>query len=211
MKYPLVVLMGAAALAFAGLAQAHETPRPVVNGGAFLGLQLGTTAWSSGDNYDDSENHRSYAGRLGYRWSINPGNAIGLEVSYADFGRMTASGSITVPGGYAGRRTLYYTGRLDATAAMLGVNYELTFGGGRGFFDVRLGTMRLQLDATVTGGLYGSVSDSETDNGAYLGVGVGYYVTPGVGLGLNYDFHQATVQGEDANLASLSVGVVFRF
>lgn len=210
MKRTLLALVGAAALASAGLAQANETPKPPATGAGFVGLQLGNTAWSTNDNFDDSDSDTSYAARGGYRWNVGAGNAIGIEAGYADFGRVNRYGSIVVPGAYA-NIMVNYTGHVDATAVLLGANYQLTFGGGKGFFDARLGAMRLTLKATANAAGYGSATDSETDSGAYVGVGVGYYFTPHFGLGLNYDFHRATVQDNDANFASSSVGAVFRF
>ncbi|HET6655295.1 MAG TPA: outer membrane beta-barrel protein [Gammaproteobacteria bacterium] len=204
---PFLIAFALAAICTAPLAQAAAPD----NGGFFVTAKIGKTAWSLNDQYSDNQKATTYGAQAGYRWSINDANAIGFDVGYIDFGDIDDA-----DGG------LFAT--FSGSAMTAGANYQFTFAESW-YLQARAGYMKLTLDSNVTlpginlqigpfsSNLGLSVSyESDEFDGIYLGVGIGHYFTPGFGLSLNYDYHQADdVYNETLNLATFTVAAEFRF
>lgn len=208
-KMTIPLALAFVAICAAPLAQAAAAADS--DDGFFLTAKVGSTAWSLNDQYSDNQKATTYGAQGGYRWSINDANAVGFDVGYIDFGDIDDAG-----GG------MFAT--LSGSALTAGVNYQLTFGNAW-YLEARTGYMKLTLKSSITlPGVSIQIGPISTDlglgfnynsdefDGAYLGVGVGHWLTPSFGLSVNYDYHRADdVYGESLNLATFSVAAEFLF
>jgi OOP family OmpA-OmpF porin len=120
------------------------------------------------------------------------------ELGYIDFGKAKA----TLLGDSA-RSTV------RAGGVMLGLAYQVPFGE-KWFGNVRLGAINMETKLRVSGPL-GTISDSETNVKAYLGLGFGYSFNPNLKIVGDADFSRAEYDEDEASVRSLSVGVRYDF
>jgi outer membrane autotransporter protein len=140
--------------------------------------------------------------RVGYAWNLSPSTAtLGVEAGYVDLGRASGT-AVTTSGDFD------FSTRLGGP--LLGVNYKYTLNN-KIYFEGRGGWFRSKFDANAPA--FGSKSFS--GNGTYVGLGVGYDITPHFSLGVNFDeYHgRATVFGVRAKegVSSLSGFAEYRF
>jgi hypothetical protein len=138
------------------------------------------------DNTDTSE-----AIRAGYSWQSYKVD-FGVEGGYVDLGRATGEA-------YG----VKYSARGKGPLAGLNLKYKFE---SKVFISARGGYFRSTLDEHVKG--YGS--DSFHGNGAYVGAGVGYDITPHFSLGLSFDDYHGRVSF-DGDKASDDIGVYSGF
>lgn len=145
---------------------------------------------SGADKCDDSSTSFKVVG--GYELIEN----LYGELGYADFGEAKASAP--------GIKTTF-----RASGVMLGLAYQVPFNQ-NWFGNVRLGA--INMEAKGHADLLGvKVSDSESNVKAYFGLGVGYAFTKNLKMVGEADFSRAELEGDEASVRSLSVGVRYDF
>lgn len=118
------------------------------------------------------------------------------ELGYIDFGKAKAS--------LAGVKS---TAR--ASGVMLGLAYQVPFGE-NWFGNVRLGAVNMETKLRASA-LGTSVSDSETNVKAYVGLGFGYSFNKNLKVVGDADFSRAEYNDDEASVRSLSVGLRYDF
>ncbi len=124
----------------------------------------------------DHKSSEAYALNTGYRWAITPMFDLGLEGGYTTLGHGALGGALG-------------TTRLKLRGWTLGGNAKFNFGE-QFYATARFGNFhsRTGVSETDSGNktVYGS-----SDNGWYGGIGVGYNVLPGLGVGVSYDTYHS--------------------
>ncbi|HUH55257.1 MAG TPA: porin family protein [Rhodanobacter sp.] len=191
----------ALALATAGLVAvpaAFAQSAPTQNGGWFVNGNVGQTSINHGP-YDD--NDTGYAINGGYRWSVNPSVALGVEVGYNDLGNIHAKNVFN-------DNPVVEDGKSQLHGWTAGVN---------GHFNV---TPNWYVSART--GIYGwkghGLSNNENpirkgldDTSWYAGAGFGYDFNNNVSVGLNYDYYDAKKDRVDLSTDMVSVSAEYRF
>lgn len=118
------------------------------------------------------------------------------ELGYIDFGKARASAG--------GVKSTVRAGGL-----LLGLAYQVPFGE-NWFGNVRLGAVNMETKLRASA-LGASVSDSETNVKAYVGLGFGYSFNQNLKLVGDADFSRAEYDDDEASVRSLSVGVRYDF
>lgn len=199
MKKTLIALaLGTAALA-AVPAFAQSTPDN--NSGWFVGGNIGRVSLSNSTYY--SGHDTAYAIDGGYRWSVAPNVALGVEAGYNDLGNIKLGNAFT------GRPIVAYPSndsRLHGWTFGVNGHFNIT---PNWYVSARTGLYQwrghgLSNDSNP---LYRNVSKTDF----YGGAGFGYDFSNHFSLGLDYDYYGA--KKDRVNLSSdvVSVSAEYRF
>ncbi len=144
-------------------------------------------------NGEPFDSDTGYAIDGGYRWAVGGSAAIGVEAGYADLGNFAAK------------------------LAVSGVNFDVhgpTIGADARFniapdwhFDARTGYMRADFNAHANFGL----SQKETLDAWYAGLGFGYDFSNHLSVNIAYDYYRASEHGFSRSPSLFSVGAEYRF
>ncbi|KGI78485.1 porin family protein [Oleiagrimonas soli] len=190
------------ALAFvtAGMAAvpAFAQTAPTDNSGWFVGAKVGQANLNKG-NYDGSDT--GYAINGGYRWSVTPNTALGLEAGYNDLGNIKLKNAfnsnpvVSDPKSKLHGWTFGANGKFNFTP-----NWYAT---------ARAGIYQWKGHGISNdqNPLYRSLDKTDW----YGGVGFGYDFTNNFSLGLNYDYYQAKKDHLNLSTNLVSVGAEYRF
>jgi OOP family OmpA-OmpF porin/outer membrane immunogenic protein len=191
----------AIALASAGLlaapAVSQATDANGGNGGFFVNGNVGQSNLDKGA-YND--NDTGYDVNLGYRWSLNPNVALGVEGGYVDLGKFDPKSGVATPG--------LPSASVKGWTAGVNGHFNLTpqwyVSGRAGLFraDVKGG----YLDATPA-----PILVDDTSNKFYAGAGVGYDFSNNFSVGVNYDYYKANSNGLNLEPSLVSVSAEVRF
>jgi OOP family OmpA-OmpF porin/outer membrane immunogenic protein len=171
---------------------------PTDNGGWFINGNVGRTSINKGP-YDGHDT--GYGLNAGYRWSVNPSVALGVEAGYNDLGNIHAKNI------FNGDRVVDRT-KTQLHGWTAGVN---------GHFNV---SPNWYISART--GIYGwkghglSNDDLPTrhnldDTSWYAGAGFGYDFNSNFSVGLNYDYYDAKKRHVDLSTDMVSVSAEYRF
>lgn len=191
----------ALALASAGLMAvpaAFAQNAPSDNSGWFVNGNAGRTSINKGP-YDGHDT--GYGINGGYRWSVAPSAAIGVEVGYNDLGNIHVKNAFN-------SNDVVDQGKSQLHGWTAGVN---------GHFNL---TPNWYLSGRT--GLYawkghGLSNDSNPvregldETSWYAGAGVGYDFSNNVSLGINYDYYDAKKSNIDLSTDMVSVSAEYRF
>ena len=176
------------------LAAASTGAMATDQGAIFINGNLGQSTYH--DSGFNRNTDTSASLRAGYSWQSYLVD-FGVEAGYVDLGQ--ASADVALPS--FGNRTFTAHGK----GPLLGANIRYKFRN-RMFVSARGGWFRSTLDASVSG----IGSQSYRGNGAYVGVGVGYDITPQFSLGVGFDDYHGRVSVNGTRLSE-SVGVYAGF
>ncbi|TCV95790.1 OOP family OmpA-OmpF porin/outer membrane immunogenic protein [Luteibacter rhizovicinus] len=170
------------------------------NGGWFVNGNVGRTSIDKGP-YDGHDT--GYGINGGYRWTVTPSVALGVEAGYNDLGNINAKNI------FNGDRVVD-RGKSQLHGWTAGVN---------GHFNIDP-----KWYISARGGIYdwkGHGMESGSDNNIvrrgidktswYAGAGVGYDFTNNVSLGINYDYYNAKKNNVDLSTDMVSVSAEYRF
>ncbi|MBX3696184.1 MAG: porin family protein [Dokdonella sp.] len=193
----LVIAVAAAGLATLPLASHAADDK----GGFFVNGSIGQSDLSKGV-YDDTDT--AYGLNLGYRWSVAPNFAIGVEGGYTDLGKWSPKSSAVaaLPEG-----SFLLDSELKGWTA--GVNAHLNLGD-NWYLSGRTGLFRADIKGDyLAAGVPVGVDDTSTK--WYAGAGVGYDFSDRFGVGINYDYYKADKNGLKLDPGMLSVSAEARF
>ncbi|HNR91197.1 MAG TPA: outer membrane beta-barrel protein [Dokdonella sp.] len=167
-------------------------------GGFFLNGSVGQANVDDG-LYDDDDT--AFGANFGYRWSVGPGAAFGIEGGYQNLGEWSPKAS-RVPSG-----TL--AGKAEVKGWTAGVNGHFNVSD-NWYISGRAGLFR----ADVTGdylaaGVPAYVND--TSNKWYAGAGFGYDFSNNLSVGLAWDHYEVDRKNLDLNTDVISVTGEVRF
>lgn len=165
----------------------------------YVGGSFGRGAHNiSEDDYgsvDDSDTGYKLYG--GYRFS----KELAIEVNYFDFGE--ASGKFNIGANV-------YADKFETSAFGVGVAYSGTIGpdwsltARLGLASVKTKVARSLLGVKVAGASDDSIKP-------YVGLGVGYSITPQLSVQGSWDFTQGEVEGEKGGVNLLAIGLAYSF
>ncbi len=195
MKKTLIALAFAAAGLVAIPAFAQSAP---TNGGFFVNGNVGRTSIDNGP-YDGHDT--GYAINGGYRWSLNPNVALGVEGGYNDLGNIHVKNLFN-------SNDVIQKGKSQLHGWTAGVN---------GHFNITPNWY-----VSGRGGIYswsghGTSNDANPvrkgldDTSWYAGVGAGYDFTNNVSVGINYDYYDAKKHNIDLSTDMVSLSAEYRF
>lgn len=169
--------------------------------GLFINGNIGRSDLDK-NNYDDSDT--AYSANIGYRWSVAPNVALGVEGGYVDLGKFSPSGRVAsqiAPG------ARFRDAELKGWTA--GVNGKFNLND-NWYVTARGGVFRA--DATGDRLVAGApVRADDKGNDWYAGAGFGYDVSRAVSVGLNYDHYNSDHSGLALKPGLVSVGAEVRF
>lgn len=189
------------AITAAGLTALPVTSHAQDKAGFFINGNVGQSDVSKG-LYDDTDT--GYGINAGYRWSVAPNFALGVEGGYTDLGKWSPkpSGGAAVPPG-----VVYTDGKLSGWTA--GVNAHLNLSD-NWYLSGRTGLFRGDIKGDqLVAGL--PVYTKGTSNDWYAGAGFGYDFSNNFSLGLNYDYYKADKNGLKFDPGLVSVSAEARF
>lgn len=188
----------ALALATAGVLAAPLAAHAQDKGGFFINGNVGKANVDDG-LYDDSDT--GYGVNAGYRWSVSPGFAIGLEGGYQNLGTYSAKSNRLPPDVIAG------DAKLKGWTAGVNGHFNLS---DNWYLSGRAGLFRADLrgDYLVAGA---PVRVDDTSNKWYAGAGFGYDFSNNFSVGLNYDHYEVDKSNLNANADLVSVSGEVRF
>jgi len=172
------------------------------NGGFFVNGNVGQSNLSKGI-YDD--NDTGYGINLGYRWTLNPNVALGIEGGYTDlgkFGTKDAFNSLGLPNASVKGWTAGVNGHFNLTP-------EWYISGRTGLFraDVKGDVATGSVDASLPA--YIGVNDTSTKY--YAGAGFGYDFSNNFSVGLNYDYYKTDKNDLNVAPSLISASAEYRF
>ena len=195
MKTTLLAL----AMASAGLLAAPFAAHAQDNGGFFINGNVGQASLDEG-MYDDEDT--AYGVNLGYRWSVSPGFAIGVEGGYVDLGKYAPKSNIVLPVGQ-------FLGDAELDGFTAGVNGRFNLGD-NWYISGRTGLFRADVKGDyLAAGIPTRVDD--TSNKWYAGAGFGYDFSNNFSVGLNFDHYEVDKRNLDLNSNLISVSAEARF
>ncbi|HOX70476.1 MAG TPA: porin family protein [Dokdonella sp.] len=189
------------------LAAAGLTAIPVAshaaedNAGFFINGNVGQSTLDKGI-YDD--NDTAYGVNLGYRWSLAPNFALGVEGGYTDLGKWSPSSGVVaaLPAGE-------FVNDAELSGWTAGINAHLNLSD-NWYLSGRTGLFRADIKGDqVIAGL--PVRSDETSNKWYAGAGFGYDFSNRFSVGLNYDYYKADKNGLKLDPSLVSVSAETRF
>lgn len=196
----LSIALAAATLLFAGAAQAQSsmTPAPrsgysmYAPGSAYIGFNVGQSnlKLNNGNNLFGIERSKNTYNLYGGSYF---NDFIGLEVGYADFGRINRGGGQTKADGF----NLGLVGKLP-----LGTSFNLLG---------RLGTTygRTEVTSNIASGV---VAGKETGWGGSYGIGAEFMFNPQLSAVLQYDEYNLKFAGGNRDkINTTSLGLRYRF
>ena len=189
----------ALALASAGLVAAPLAAHAQDNGGFFVNGNVGKASVDDGV-YDDEDT--AFGVNLGYRWSVSPGFAIGVEGGYVDLGKYAPKSNIVLPVGQ-------FLGDAELDGFTAGVNGRFNLGD-NWYISGRTGLFRADVKGDyLAAGIPTRVDD--TSNKWYAGAGFGYDFSNNFSVGLNFDHYELDKKNLDLNSNLISVSAEARF
>ncbi len=198
MRNTLMIL----ALSAAGLATLPVASHAAEDkAGFFVNGSVGQSNLSNGV-YND--NDTGYSANLGYRWSLAPNFALGIEGGYTDLGKWSpeSRASASLPTGEFLR-----SGELSGWTAGVNAHWNLS---DSWYLSGRTGLFRADIKGDyLVAGLPVGVDD--TSNNWYAGAGVGYDFSNNFSVGLNYDYYKADKNGLKFDPGVVSVSAEARF
>ncbi len=198
MRNTLMIL----ALAAAGLATLPVLGHAAEDkGGFFVNGSVGQSTLSKGI-YDD--NDTAYNANIGYRWTLAPNFALGIEGGYTDLGKWSpkSSASAAMPS-----TALLRNAELSGWTAGVNAHWNL---GDNWYVSGRTGLFRADIKGDyLVAGLPVGVDDAS--NKWYAGAGVGYDFSDKFSVGLNYDYYKADKNGLKIDPDMISVSAEARF
>lgn len=198
MKTTLIAI----AIAAAGLTALPATSHAAEDkAGFFINGNIGQSTIDKGV-YDD--NDTAYGINAGYRWSLAPNFALGIEGGYTDLGKWSpkSSASAALPTG-----EFLTDAELSGWTAGVNAHLNLT---DNWYLSGRTGLFRADIKGDqLIAGL--PVHTDDTTNNWYAGAGVGYDFSNNFSLGLNYDYYKADKNGLKFDPSLVSVSAEVRF
>jgi len=191
----------ALALATAGLAAVPAVfaqNATTTDGNWFVNANVGRTAINQGP-YNGHDT--GYALNGGYRWSLAPNFALGVELGYNDLGNVRASNIFNSQPVVNPTKSQLHGWTAGANARFeLNSSWYLSGRGG--------------LYSWTGHGLSNSsnpIRENINNNSWYAGAGVGYNINDNLSVGLNYDYYDA--RKHDVNLSTdmVSASAEYRF
>ena len=195
-KTLLALALVSAGLVAAPAAFAQSAPSD--NGGWFINGNVGRTSINKGP-YDGHDT--GYALNGGYRWSVNPNVALGVEAGYNDLGNIHVKNIFN-------SSNIVDSGRSQLHGWTAGVN---------GHFNLNPNwyiSARTGLYAWKGHGLSNDsnpIRESLDKTSWYAGAGFGYDFSNNLSVGLNYDYFDAKKHNVDLSTDMVSVSAEYRF
>ncbi|QDE41205.1 hypothetical protein FIV34_19370 [Luteibacter pinisoli] len=202
MQKVLLSVAAAAALSFASFSAAAAT-----HDGAFISVNGGSSQYDISHTRWQDKNDTAFGVTTGYRWVVDRPFALGVEVGYANLGKMSAK--LDYSDNFYSDVVNY---KQKGQALLVGANgkwdlpHGFTITGRLGVAHSRLKyTANEHLSPAIPG--YDVFHDERTssDNGIYAGLGFGYDFTPNIGITVTYD-HYST-KAEDVLLDKRGVDI----
>jgi len=189
------------------LAAAGLTAIPVAshaaedNAGFFINGNVGQSTLDKGI-YDD--NDTAYGVNLGYRWSLAPNFALGVEGGYTDLGKWSPSSGVVaaLPAGE-------FVNDAELSGWTAGINAHLNLSD-NWYLSGRAGLFRADAegDLLIDGA---AVRADGKSTEWYAGAGVGYDFTDNFSVGLNYDYYKTDDNGFKVDPGVISASAELRF
>lgn len=203
------VLLSAAAAA--ALSLASFSAGAVTQNGWFIGVNGGSSNYSVSHTSFDDKTDTAFGAVTGYRWVVDRPFSLGVEVGYANLGKMSSSGStyqiVDVP------YRINYDDKFKVQAVLIGANgkWDLPHGW---TITARAGIAhsrsRYSESATVSS-VHGTGSASEShdsnDNAIYAGLGFGYDFNENFGITATYDHYALKADDITGDKRTVNVGV----
>jgi opacity protein-like surface antigen len=195
MKNNKLLGLALAAVSVAALPAASFAADNNGNGGFFVNGNVGQSNLDKG-LYND--NDTGYGVNAGYRWTINPALALGVEGGYTDLGKFDNNGSVREIG--VSRATV------KGWTAGVNAHYNIT---PQWYVSGRAGLFNANVKGFTSPLALNYVDDSDTKY--YAGAGFGYDFSNNLSVGVNYDYYKAKVDGLNFDPSLVSVSAEYRF
>jgi opacity protein-like surface antigen len=171
------------------------------NGGFFVNGNVGRSTLNKGV-YDD--NDTGYGVNAGYRWSLAPNFALGIEGGYTDLGKWSPDTA-----SLASLPTGEFLNNAELSGWTAGVNAHWNLSD-NWYVSGRTGLFRADIKGDqLVAGL--PVATNDTSNKWYAGAGVGYDFSNRFSVGINYDYYKADKNGLKFDPSLVSVSAEARF
>ena len=171
------------------------------NAGFFINGNVGQSTLDKGI-YDDDDT--AYGINLGYRWSLAPNFALGVEGGYTDLGQWSprSTAIAALPAG-----EFLNDAELSGWTAGINAHWNLS---DTWYLSGRTGLFRADIKGDqLVAGL--PVGTDDTSNKWYAGAGVGYDFSNRFSVGLNYDYYKADKNELKFDPSVVSVSAETRF
>jgi opacity protein-like surface antigen len=203
------VLLSAAAAA--ALSLASFSAGAVTQNGWFIGVNGGSSHYSVSHTSFDDNNDTAFGAVTGYRWVVDRPFSLGVEVGYANLGKMSASGGtiqlIDVP------YTIDYHDTFKVQALLVGANgkWDLPHGwtitARAGLAHSRSKYNQSETVSSSHGTNSAWDSHDSNDNGIYAGLGFGYDFNENFGITATYDHYSLKADDITGDKRTVNVGV----
>ncbi|WP_049621967.1 porin family protein [Frateuria defendens] len=167
------------------------------NGGWFINGNVGRTTLDKGP-YDGHDTGYGLGG--GYRWSLTPSVALGVEAGYNDLGNIHLKNVFN-------DRDVVQRGRSELHGWTAGVNGHFNLSP-NWYLSGRTGLYAWKGHGTSEDN---PVRRSLDKTSWYAGAGVGYDFSNNMSVGLNYDYYRAKKDRIDLGTEMVSVSAEYRF
>jgi opacity protein-like surface antigen len=187
----------AIALATASLAAVPAVSFAADNsGGFFVNGNVGQSSLDKGLYNDDDT---GYGVNAGYRWTLSPNVALGLEGGYTDLGKFDPKNEFNGLG----------FGQASVKGFTAGVNghFNLT---PQWYLSGRAGLFRADTRGWAVDGTTANYVD-ETNTKYYAGAGFGYDFSNNFSVGLNYDYYKTDKNQLSVSPSLVSASAEYRF
>jgi opacity protein-like surface antigen len=172
-------------------------------GGFFISGKVGRSDLNLGSYYDNIDT--GYGVDVGYRWTLTPSMALGVEGGYTNLSSIGTHGLPAPPVKVDGW-SLGVNGRLN-----LSPNWYIS--GRGGFFRADL-QFSYHIETSMSppdAPSYQVVNFDATSNRYYAGAGFGYDFSSNFSIGLNYDYYRADKSALKLRPNLISVSAEYRF
>jgi hypothetical protein len=206
MQKVLLQAATAASLLVASMTAA-AAPSASTPSGPFLDIGAGKAVYGLSARALDGKSALSYSVAGGYRWALNDQTAMGIELGYADFGSIRHRTRGTFVHGPGKPQAYTHRRSLEAHAWTLGGNFHWQWTPdwsliGRAGVARTDNVYRSQVHAMQGGSRYWS---HVVRNSFYVGVGVGYAISPRIHVSANITHYELTGLGMAPRTSGIGV------